>query len=67
MISTLLDFFLSLVAHSNFYFYFPHRSHTMDTTDTSNQEATEFFLKENLPRYLRGEDLLNPVDAAAGY
>jgi hypothetical protein len=39
----------------------------MDQTDTFMIQATEFFLEENLPRYLRGEDLLNPVDAAAGY
>lgn len=39
----------------------------MDMTDTFMQEATEFFVEENLPRYVRGEDLLNPVDAAAGY
>lgn len=67
MVSTLLDFLISLVANSNFYFYFPHRSHNMDQTDTFMIQATEFFLEENLPRYLRGEDLLNPVDAAAGY
>jgi hypothetical protein len=67
MVSTLLDFFISLVANSNLHFYFPHRSHNMDMTDTFMQEATAFFLEENLPRYLRGENLLNPVDAAAGY
>jgi len=39
----------------------------MDQTDTFMLEATEFFVEENLPRYLRGEDLLNRVDAAAGY
>lgn len=39
----------------------------MDQTDTFMLEATEFFVEENLPRYLRGEDLLNNVDAAAGY
>ena len=39
----------------------------MDQTETFMQEATEFFVTENLPRFLRGEDLLNPVDPAAGY
>eukprot|EP00980_Cylindrotheca_fusiformis_P006104 scaffold1312_cov122-Cylindrotheca_fusiformis.AAC.3 len=41
--------------------------HNMDMTETFMQEATEFFVEENLPRFVRGEDLLNPVDAAAGY
>lgn len=41
--------------------------HNMDQTDTFMFEATEFFVEENLPRFLRGEELLNPVDAAAGY
>jgi hypothetical protein len=39
----------------------------MDQTATFMQEATEFFVTENLPRFLRGEELLNPVDPAAGY
>jgi hypothetical protein len=26
-----------------------------------------FFLKENLPRFMVGEDLLNPVDPELGY
>ena len=39
----------------------------MDQTETFMIEATEFFLKENLPRFVRGEELLNPVDKAAGY
>jgi hypothetical protein len=26
-----------------------------------------FFLKENLPRFMVGEDLLNPVDPDLGY
>jgi len=30
-------------------------------------EATEFFLNENLPRFICGEDLLNPVDPKLGY
>eukprot|EP00547_Thalassionema_nitzschioides_P003308 CAMPEP_0194220072 /NCGR_PEP_ID=MMETSP0156-20130528/27391_1 /TAXON_ID=33649 /ORGANISM="Thalassionema nitzschioides, Strain L26-B" /LENGTH=355 /DNA_ID=CAMNT_0038949947 /DNA_START=75 /DNA_END=1142 /DNA_ORIENTATION=- len=41
--------------------------HNMDQTETFMQEATEFFVNENLPRFLRGKDLLNPVDAASGY
>lgn len=30
-------------------------------------ESTEFFVNENLPRFLYGETLLNPVDKKAGY
>lgn len=41
--------------------------HNMDQTDTFMHEATEFFVEENLPRFVRGEPLLNPVDSAAGY
>ena len=41
--------------------------HNMDQTTTFMHEATEFFLKENLPRFICGEDLLNPVDPALGY
>ncbi|KAL7503858.1 hypothetical protein ACHAXN_001935 [Cyclotella atomus] len=41
--------------------------HNMDMTLTFMTESTEFFVKENLPRFLRGNDLLNPVDKAAGY
>jgi len=41
--------------------------HNMDQTATFMHEATEFFLMENLPRYLCGEDLLNPVDTTLGY
>lgn len=41
--------------------------HNMDQTATFMQEATEFFVQENLPRFIRGEPLLNKVDAAAGY
>jgi hypothetical protein len=43
-----------------------HR-HNMDQTATFMQEATEFFVQENLPRFLQGEELLNPVDRVAGY
>ena len=41
--------------------------HNMDQTETFLAEATDFFLKENIPRFVRGETLLNPVDKAAGY
>jgi phosphoglycerate dehydrogenase-like enzyme len=41
--------------------------HNMDQTATFMHEATEFFLRENLPRFVCGEDLLNPVDPALGY
>ncbi|KAL3802058.1 hypothetical protein HJC23_010814 [Cyclotella cryptica] len=41
--------------------------HNMDMTLTFMRESTEFFINENLPRYLRGKQLLNPVDKAAGY
>ncbi|CAJ1957811.1 unnamed protein product [Cylindrotheca closterium] len=41
--------------------------HNMDQTATFMTEATDFFLQENLPRFLCGEDLLNPVDVHAGY
>jgi hypothetical protein len=43
------------------------RRHNMDQTATFMQEATEFFVQENLARFLRGEELLNPVDRVAGY
>mmetsp|Transcript_30583 Transcript_30583/g.45580 ORF Transcript_30583/g.45580 Transcript_30583/m.45580 type:complete len:183 (-) Transcript_30583:35-583(-) len=41
--------------------------HNMDKTANFLREATEMFVEENLPRYLRGLDLLNPVDKVAGY
>ncbi|KAL7578803.1 hypothetical protein ACA910_016025 [Epithemia clementina (nom. ined.)] len=41
--------------------------HNMDQTDTFMHEATEFFVTENLPRFLCGEELLNPVDPTLGY
>jgi phosphoglycerate dehydrogenase-like enzyme len=41
--------------------------HNMDQTSTFMHEATEFFLHENLPRFMVGEDLLNPVDPTLGY
>jgi hypothetical protein len=31
------------------------------------REAAEMFLFENVPRYVRGKSLLNPVDVKAGY
>lgn len=41
--------------------------HNMDMTATFMHEATEFFIRENLPRFIRGEELLNEVDKVAGY
>jgi phosphoglycerate dehydrogenase-like enzyme len=41
--------------------------HNMDQTATFMHEATEFFVQENLARFVRGEPLLNRVDPAAGY
>lgn len=41
--------------------------HNMDQTSTFMHEATEFFLKENLPRFICNEELLNPVDPTLGY
>jgi phosphoglycerate dehydrogenase-like enzyme len=41
--------------------------HNMDKTATFMAESTEFFVNENLPRFICGEDLLNPVDVLAGY
>mmetsp|Transcript_22005 Transcript_22005/g.46418 ORF Transcript_22005/g.46418 Transcript_22005/m.46418 type:complete len:442 (-) Transcript_22005:51-1376(-) len=41
--------------------------HNMDMTLTFMKESTEFFVNENLGRFVRGERLLNPVDKAAGY
>lgn len=41
--------------------------HNMDMTTTFMKESTEFFVGENLPRFVRGERLLNPVDKSAGY
>ncbi len=38
-----------------------------DQTATFMHEATEFFVNENVPRFVRGEDLLNHVDKVAGY
>jgi len=41
--------------------------HNMDQTSTFMHEATEFFVNENLPRFVCKEELLNPVDKVAGY
>ncbi|EED89261.1 predicted protein [Thalassiosira pseudonana CCMP1335] len=41
--------------------------HNMDMTLTFMRESTEFFVKENLPRWLRGMEVLNQVDKVAGY
>ena len=41
--------------------------HNMDQTETFQHESVDFFVDENLPRFLREEALLNPVDKVAGY
>lgn len=41
--------------------------HNMDQTSTFMHEAAEFFVYENLPRFICGKDLMNPVDPKAGY
>ena len=41
--------------------------HNMDKTATFMHEATQFFVNENLPRFILGDTLLNPVDATLGY
>ncbi|KAL7428062.1 hypothetical protein ACHAXM_001113 [Skeletonema potamos] len=41
--------------------------HNMDRTATFMHEATEFFVNENLPRFILGHSLLNPVDVSLGY
>lgn len=41
--------------------------HNMDRTATFMHEASEFFVNENLPRFMLGHDLLNPVDVSLGY
>lgn len=41
--------------------------HNMDATNTFMLESTQFFVRENLPRFLRGHTLLNPVDKISGY
>lgn len=41
--------------------------HNMDMTDTFMLESTQFFVNENLPRFLTGQTLLNPVNKKEGY
>jgi len=41
--------------------------HNMDQTSTFMHEAAEFFVFENLPRFICGKKLLNPVDPVSGY
>jgi len=41
--------------------------HNMDMTTTFMKESTDFFIQENLTRFVRGKMLLNPVDKFAGY
>jgi phosphoglycerate dehydrogenase-like enzyme len=41
--------------------------HNMDQTRTFMHEASQFFVEENLPRFLRGMTLLNPVNPQNGY
>jgi hypothetical protein len=41
--------------------------HNMDMTETFMLEASEMFVRENLPRFVLGKELLNPVDTVAGY
>lgn len=41
--------------------------HNMDQTATFMHDATAFFLHENLPRFICGEELLNPVNPMLGY
>ena len=41
--------------------------HNMDKTATFMEESTDFFVNEALPRFVRGQPLLNPVNAKAGY
>ena len=41
--------------------------HNMDMTQTFMYDSTKWFVTEQIPRFVRGEPLLNPVDRAAGY
>ena len=41
--------------------------HNMDMTTTFMKEATEFYRTEQLPRFVRGIPLLNPVNVQDGY
>jgi phosphoglycerate dehydrogenase-like enzyme len=42
-------------------------SHNMDKTDTFMIESVEFYCREQLPRFVRGLPLYNPVDHRLGY
>jgi len=41
--------------------------HNMDKTELFMHESTEFFLYENIPRFLRNQTLFNPVNPFSGY
>lgn len=41
--------------------------HNMDQTETFMHESTEFFCREQLPRFARGLPLYNAVDHESGY
>jgi phosphoglycerate dehydrogenase-like enzyme len=41
--------------------------HNMDLTATFMEEATQFFVDVNLPRFVRGLPMLNPVNPVDGY
>ena len=41
--------------------------HNMDMIQTFMRESTEFFVNENLPRFVHGKMLLNTVDKSVGY
>ena len=41
--------------------------HNMDQTETFMHESTDFFVTEQLPRFVREEPVLNPVNPADGY
>ena len=41
--------------------------HNMDKTETFMKEATEFFVNEQLPRFILGDTLLNHLDPIHGY
>ncbi|GKY92559.1 hypothetical protein MPSEU_000226100 [Mayamaea pseudoterrestris] len=41
--------------------------HNMDMTETFMHESTEWFVSQNLPRFVRGLELENKVDPTAGY
>lgn len=41
--------------------------HNMDQTITFMKESTDFFVQENIPRFVRNLPLLNPVNPSNGY